>query len=416
MATLNKGSGADGDVIITINTNLNTDIRISGRSYPDMVAYSCSSISSNGVTLVNNPDGIVVGDEVLLINLLGISPFTNAGNYETFSVESINGTSVNFTSSKIKYYGDGVSDDTNIGVGLSNNRVILQRIPQYNNFTVNSGQTVTCNGFGSGPTGGVLFMRTKNTLLINGVIEAGIGGRGDSYYSTPGLGVGYNHAYGAAGSYATAGGHSSSGYIYGVPNLSTLNIGSGGSRQGSHTSSAGGHGAGIIGLFAAVVDIYGSLKVNGTNGGSAAGSSQWGCGGGSGGSLLIHAGTFSPRSSTINGIGGAGGSGWNNPNGGIGGDGRIAIYYNTLVGSINTTPTPYIDSDLQLPYKISGIISESAQVRVYDDSWNFIKSEDVSVGAYEISNLPNEGPFTLIADPTSDVINILGYKKVVSVQ
>jgi hypothetical protein len=80
-----------------------------------------------------------VGDEVLLINLRGNSTsFVNAGNYETLRIQSISSNVVTFTTSKTKYYGDGSGDDTNIGVGTSAQAVMLQRVPNYTNVTVDA--------------------------------------------------------------------------------------------------------------------------------------------------------------------------------------------------------------------------------------------------------------------------------------
>jgi len=47
MVELDIGNGSDGDVTFSANKNLNTDIVAGGRSYADMVVYSCSTVNSD---------------------------------------------------------------------------------------------------------------------------------------------------------------------------------------------------------------------------------------------------------------------------------------------------------------------------------------------------------------------------------
>lgn len=349
--------------------------------------------------------------------------------------------------------------DTNIGTSSSNQRVRVQRIPQYNNLTIDNGYSLTANDAWDTGTGGILFLRAAGTILVNGSIDmtgkgytggynnysgnwyyrtgAGINGgpraaaKGSaSWYTTSNLGGGARGGWdggqwcsGAGGGYGTAGEGgqkndysfvTAGGSTYGEETLSKLFLGSGGGTgdENGGTGTIRPDGGGIIALFTTVIDIYGSILCGGLQSDR---NTQFQDGSGSGGSILIHAGTIYTRSSTFTAIGAAGketnqsGS----YSGGYGGDGRIAIYYASLGDSLaSVDPVPYTDSGLELPYSISGTASAACTIKVYDTSWNHIKSEAVSAGAYEISNLPSAGPFNLVADPDSGSSNIISYKGV----
>lgn len=313
--------------------------------------------------------------------------------------------------------------DTNIGTTTaSNQKVMLQRIPNYNNFTVNGGVSVYSNSYS--PKDGVIFLRVKDTFTINGNIDVTghgptggtTGGSGpypnaDGGIGHPAPGIGYSGGA-TGGSHATQGqqAESSPAPTYGSQELTKLQMGSGGA---STRTGGGGSGGGVIALFATTLHLYGQLYAKGNAGGNA---STYPGGGGSGGSILIQAGTLYMHSSTTSLIGGAGGTG--TPyTGGTGGEGILAIYYNTLGDSITGADvTPYTDDQLQLPYNISGTASEACTIRIYDSSWVFVKSEAVSGGAYEIVNLPNAGPFYVISEADNSGKNLISYKSVVPAQ
>jgi hypothetical protein len=67
------------------------------------------------------------------------SAMDNVGNYETLIVDDVQGSTVIFKTAKTKYYGNNLNDDSNIGLNEGNQRVMLQRVPNYHNVTVNSG-------------------------------------------------------------------------------------------------------------------------------------------------------------------------------------------------------------------------------------------------------------------------------------
>jgi len=82
MAQLNAGTGADGNATVSTNTNINTTSLV-GRGYADMVAYNITAITTTGCTTSVAPDGIIVGDTILLISTQGPgdnSQVDNVGN------------------------------------------------------------------------------------------------------------------------------------------------------------------------------------------------------------------------------------------------------------------------------------------------------------------------------------------------
>jgi hypothetical protein len=125
-------------------------------------------------------------------------------------------------------------------------------------------------------------------------------------------------------------------------------------------------------------------------------------GGGAGGSILIRAGLVSMNSGSLIATGSF--------NGGVG---RIAAYYNTLNDSFsNSSPAAHEDSSLQLPFKLSGTITQPCEIRVYTEDWTFVDAQSLTSGNWEIGNLPSEGPFHVIAVPNSPTENMIGYKSV----
>jgi hypothetical protein len=343
----------------------------------DMVAYSVTGLTSTTATLSSTPSSgcLAAGDEVLLINLQGTSTGTasifNTGNWELHIVQSIAGGTVTFTVAKQRFYGDGVADDTNLGTGVTNQRVMLQRVPKYAGLSVAPGRTLTAAAW-NGVKGGVFALRLDTTGDVEGAITmAGNGYRGGvttpagqpgqageslrgvgavPLFANVGGGAGGTGSPGCAGGgggYSSKGGGASvtcggvGGVGYGDAALDKLFLGSGGGAGGSAASLAsspagavGGNGGGIV-LILAADKVTGSLTVAGTDGyGDAAectvlpSSSTTDCwddsgpgGGGAGGSILVQSAGFS---GVTNIVGGAGGNGVDLTagNGGAGSAGR----------------------------------------------------------------------------------------------
>jgi hypothetical protein len=298
---IDLGTGADGAITIAANTNINTANSISGRTCSDggdAVNYSVSSLTSTSATLSTTPTSgcLNVGDEVLLINLQGTSTNNgNVGNYETLRVSSVSGSTVNFTTGKVNYYGDNLTDDTNLGTATSNQRVMIQRVPNYTTVNVNSTFTFSPTAWNR-IKGGVMFFRATGTVTVAGTISAsGTGYRGGVGDSEGGQnGESFDGYYGTGGNPSSQGGGASPG--------STVVAGSTGYRGG------GGGGGGGKGTTASA----------GGAGGAGGGYGGGGGGGGGGGSYNGDAtGRAGGDGATTTGVGGGGGGGAGQ---GVGGD------------------------------------------------------------------------------------------------
>ena len=328
------GNGSDGDVtIVSGSKNINTDTIASGRTCADGINYTVTGLTSTTATLSTTPAAgcLAAGDMVLLINLRGASTsYANVGNYEPLMISSINSNVITFTAAKTNNYGND-GGDTNLGSTDSDAQmVMLQRVPQYNNLTIDSGATLTASGWNV--KGGVIAMKVKGTMTINGTVSANalgypggatyaagcgqVGYQGQTYWYKAatrsvspnykdfggstyvgggGGGGGYHDTYtclGAGGGvmgYGTSGcdpgandlcfgasvmygGYGGCGY--GVTNTTKLYMGSGGGSGGTYsgggcvTVPAGGYGGGIIYLIAKTLTV-GSTGYITSNGGSA---------------------------------------------------------------------------------------------------------------------------------------------------
>lgn len=198
------GTGKDGDINVTqdlgnMNINTNKLIALEGRatSCPDAPQYNVESFGSDGKSVIVDvaieTACLKPGDEVMLINLQGTAAsVNNVGNYESLIVSSVSSKTINFTTAKKKHYGVNANDDTGIGLTLTSQRVMVQRVPNYKNVTIASGGVLTGSGF-DGKKGGVLFFRASGTVNIGGTItmtgkgyHGGAGSSGFEVYSAPG--------------------------------------------------------------------------------------------------------------------------------------------------------------------------------------------------------------------------------------
>ncbi|HEX2696375.1 MAG TPA: LamG domain-containing protein, partial [Anaerolineales bacterium] len=307
------GTCADHDLSINsgITYNINTD-KSNGRTCADAKAYSVLTLGSTSAKLNGIPaDGCLsAGDEVMLINLQGTSASTyNTGVYEFLHVDHLtndgtNGTVI-FTTSKVNWYGDGWRSDQNIGLAAGKQRVMLMRVPNYNNVTVYG--TLTANDF-NGTLYGVVAFRVRGALEGSGTITAStlgypggsgmIGATSTNYWYGGGQagpdGSG-GHPAGGGGGYGTKGsnGFGLGGLTYGHPQLDLLFPGGGGGQGGYQTGTnpntqegpgdgdPGGAGGGIVWIAGNQINFSGYLKSKGGDGGAKGG------GAGAGGSIRV---------------------------------------------------------------------------------------------------------------------------------
>jgi hypothetical protein len=363
----------------------------------DAVSYSVTALTTNGATLATVPsDGCLApGDELLVINLQGTATdFVNVGSYELLHVSAVAGNSVTFSTAKARFYGNGAADDTNIGTARTNQRVMLQRVPNYQNVSVSTGGVLTGDAW-DGVKDGVLFLRATGTVKVGGSVSmsgkgyaggsrtttvnstgmqgesirglgsrqsaprdggggGGIGdGNGCQSYGVSGGGGGYG-VVGNAGSSACSG---LAGATYGDLTLVTkLLLGSGGGSGGTDNvlfdnppGGFGGAGGGVLVILANQLRVSGAVVAGGDSGEgdrgnvSCNGGSITDCwdfsgpgGGGSGGSILLDVVSAALGANRVTALGGSGGDGNDSTagNGGDGGSGRIAIrHQNAVTGS-----------------------------------------------------------------------------------
>ena len=313
---INPGSGNDGNVTVSTNTDINATSLISGRTCADggdAVNYSVTALTATSATLTQAPSAgcLAVGDEVLLINLQGnTTAFANVGKWETLKISSINQNIINFTTAKANYYGDGATNDNNIGTASSNQRVMLQRVPNYNNLVVNAGVSFYPNAWND-VLGGVFFVRAK-TASIDGTVSAS----GKGYIGAAGTSGSGALPGGTGGeSFCGPGGAIGNGAVGG--NGAAGGGGSGGSYAGGTGYCGGGGGGGNSGAAGGT----GSANQGGAGGGGggfvgAGGGGGYGTYGNGGGG---NSGTAANGGTTQSGNGGGGATGGGNGGGGGGG-------------------------------------------------------------------------------------------------
>jgi len=168
-------------------TNLTTTPLTPGRTCGEGVSYSVVGLTSTTATLAAAPASgcIAPGDEVVLINLQGTTTSTtNIGVFDDLHVLSVSGANITFTTPKTNHYGDGATDDTDIGTAGSQQKVALIRVPVFGTLLVPSGATLTANAW-NGLLGGVVALRA-NTVTVNGTISSAGLGYADGMWSEDG--------------------------------------------------------------------------------------------------------------------------------------------------------------------------------------------------------------------------------------
>jgi len=373
------GNGADGNLNLSSGLfNINIDAS-NGRTDADAINFKVSGTSTSdllysGSTNINlsvSPTGLSVNDEILIINLQGISTdYSTVGNYETKIITAISDKTITI--------------DTPLSMNYSNastQKIMVQRVPNYINVTISSGATFTANAW-DGIMGGVLFFRANNTVNISGNVDMRAKGYHNGRYSMDDRfcrdnvatengesisgpsSISVSNNVGASGGISavtsivfvesrfaiSSAGHSSAGQMgniadgrtpgapgtaYGDNNLSKIFLGSG---TGGGFMCIGGdfepyfvdnevHSGGIIYLASNIIFVNGTISTSALNG------IGWEYGGSSGGSIYIKANSVNIGTNLVTSIGGEHIS-YEFTN--YGSDGRIRIdYYDVLSGSTN---------------------------------------------------------------------------------
>lgn len=291
---INIGTGNDGSITVSAGKNMNSDNQITGRSCADGgdgVNYSVTenrAAATSQIVLSTTPSTgcLAAGDEVLIVNLQGTSGSTaNVGRYETARIISISTATLTLNHTLTNGY-DGTTQ-----------KIMVQRVPNYNNVTVNSGITFTASAW-NGTKSGVLAFRSSGTTTVSstGIIDANtlgyaggsasgagaLGGTsGESYDGTNGHG-----SDGATDNSSNGGGKSGNGSVT-SPNNGTARGGGGGGGSdgtaGDGNDGAGGGGGGAYGGGGGGGGGGGDGNGTGGTGGSGGAFGIAGGGGGGGG-------------------------------------------------------------------------------------------------------------------------------------
>lgn len=163
------GDALDGDLTVSTNQVLSP------------ASSRVTSMGTDYVVLLSS-SGFSAGDDAFLINLKGYSTaYSNVGAFEMFEIDSINSNVVYFTRDITKTFGQSSNSD------LTGQIVVLQKILQYNDLTINNGGEISSDGF-DGSTGGVLIIKVNDTLTINSGGNINMTAKGYSGGTTAGQG------------------------------------------------------------------------------------------------------------------------------------------------------------------------------------------------------------------------------------
>jgi len=459
------GDGSDGSIIINSSKNLNTDdiSTADGDSTADGFVSAVSDIDNNDVT-VANASGFSPGDKVLLINMQGSSSeYANVGAYEFLEIDSINSNEITFTSDVQNTYGENNNSD------LSGQLIVLQRVPEYTDVTIQSNGTLTSSAWNGG-TYGVLAFYVSGTLDVQsgGEIDleglgyrGGLGGghnsggkrgEGNRYgygsETTSNLGnaagggegqaemywlsyppeTDYTSAGGGGGGYAASGSDGGryccgdvgqGGSAVGDSPLTKIFMGGGGGGGGSdeqtgESGESGGKGGGIIIIYANTLTVSGNIYAGGQDGNEVTYCGDDGDGGGgAGGSILIVSSTATLGSSKIIGTGGSGGNksgcDYDSP-GGNGSTGRIHLMAVSYTGTTN--PTLYFTQLEQGDRKVTLYVDDNhggTDIEEKQLENDFDDIEDCS-GGYDLLTVQATNAHTIEVDwEASDPVPVSGY-------
>jgi len=330
---ISVGTGVDGTCSVSSTITLdgasaNTCV---SRAQADGVSFASTANNTAGqnqVTTSTTHTGLSVDDEILIINLMGTAgDNSNVGKYETARITTIATNTLTLNHNLVNGY-NGTS---------ATQKIVIQRIPQYTNVTVNSGGTITASAF-DGTKGGIIAFRSNGTLTVSsgGTIEASslgfrsqTGGAG-GIWGGAAAGSGAQETYTGTVSTTNAGspGNNSSGSGAGGGGGGSGGGGAGGGYSGTGSTSTGGTagGRGACGAN----DGYGGCASAGGNGGGGGSASTGNAAYGAAALATIFLGS----SGFSGGGGGAGGEnlGGNGGNGGASGigGGIIIIGANTV--------------------------------------------------------------------------------------
>ena len=360
------GTGGDGAITLSTTKNLDTDTIAGARSFADAITYRVTAplLGDTTVSRFSGSDtlsnGIAAGDELLIINLQGTgADSTDVGKYQFLRVAAATASTITFV--------DRLTVNLS-GTTAANQKVFVQRVPNYTSVTIATGGTLTTNawdGATTTPTGsagyrtGIVAFRANGTVSIASATtintnakgyRGGAGGASGASGGINGEGIDGQPGQGAsgAGTAAASGGGRSGDNAIANPANGTTNrsggggggssgsgvstAGGGGGAGGGHTAGGGG-GGGSGSTASAGGGSAGSFTVSGGGGGGTDTAGTGGVGGASGAGTTATGGTGLGAGGTAGTtlLGASGGGGSNNTvGGGAGGGGGLPIGSATL--------------------------------------------------------------------------------------
>lgn len=354
-----SGTGKDG--ILNPDGTFDLNNTASGnRYYADGIAYKLAdSPGGSLITTSDTPNGIVSGDEILIINLQGSNfDCDYVGNFEILKVANVdlNLKTISLSSPIQNFYG---------GTDFSNQKVIIQRIPNYTSVVLDSNDVLTSSKWdaltqtpigSAGYQTGIVALKVKDTLFINDNAKIDVKGKGYRHGSSEITEIGKNSDYYGEW-FCEANGNGQDNYAN-IP-LTTLSFGAGGkSEQNQLTSSQNdfGDGGGIVFIQANNFRIDGAgIIADGNDGGL---NNNLITGGGSGGSIKLLGNSVSLGTNIVSSIGGSEIN--NSPNNiNSGGFGKIRVEYILSILGI-TYPISSI-SNIPLSLNDTVVTSKSPQ-------------------------------------------------------
>ncbi len=189
------GDGRDGPLSVSGTQDLSD----TGLAPSWNVVALSEDADGRATATVTNPDslsGLAVGDEVLLIELQGTADnHDRTGNHEFLHVAALAEPVVTFETALTRTYGEG--NNEGLGTVDGSHRVMLLRVPQFTDVTIEDNGILTAPAW-NGSKGGVLAFRVSGTLTTEGTgridmsgrgYRGGSDGRGDDEYGQCGEGI-----------------------------------------------------------------------------------------------------------------------------------------------------------------------------------------------------------------------------------
>jgi hypothetical protein len=310
----NFGDGRDGNITLStpgtysLNQSINGSTYCRSRKVSSLVKKSSRVISYTGSDL-----SLSAGDVVIIFTAQVAESVSKVGNYSVLKVQTASANQIT-VSENISHGQVGVAFEFD---GVTDN-VFVMTVPQFNNVSIGTGVTLTCDDFSYTDGFGVLAFIAKGTVQTSGtgkISADGKGYRGATVHGGAGqswLLSTYNEVRqtivdtgGAGGSFGLNGVDG----VAGTQSISGNFVAIAGDGGGSGGTGGGGGGGGG----------YSNLGGTGSVGGVA------GAGGGGGGATSIGVSLPSGTSSD-GGIGDSGSNGTSGSTGGTGGFGLSAGY------------------------------------------------------------------------------------------